>query len=449
MDKNLNMEKIINKIKNISLEEINKNLIFIAILSLLFRVGSFYSSHLPKPFESIVLIIIFIAIIDFIKNKKFKEFYYSFSKNIRISLICLVSSVLIGWGVSIIKGIPTTFNTILEFGTFMFSLVIFILIFFYTRNDKTYLKKYLYALFIPIVYMIFIIFPSFAYDLKVALGLHFVGFTTNPNIISKILLIPIIFFVVKTLFEEKNKWFKLTYFFISSLLVSLLFWTSSRGAILSLMLGMVFVGLLFSSNNFNWKKLIKNGILIILICLIGFILTPKGVKEVVVTRISNTEIINTQINNKPTFEIANNKLIAETIDGESKEFVLIKFNNTNELRLQIWSFYLGYILKNPLGIGPNTHINFYLIDNNGDYINSGPHNTYIQILFWGGIVAFLSFLYLLFVVFKNLILKLKSNFNIITFVLIGILFTLSLSIMFDDSLSSYWYFIILALSLRI
>lgn len=428
-----------NTIKNLTLEQINKNLIFIAIASLLFRIGNFSTNYLPKPFELIVLIIVLLTIIDALKNNKSKEFFFSIHKNIRITLIFLVSSVLIGWGVSILKGIPISFNSILEFGTFIFSLTIFILIIIYTRNDKTYIKKYLYALLFPIVYTVFILFPDIAYYFNLALGTHFVGFTGNPNIISKILLIPIIFFTSKSLFEKENKWLNIAYITTSSFLVSLLFWTSSRGAIFSLILGMIFIWLVFSLNNFNWKKLFKSGVIIFLICLIGFILTPKGVKGIVVDRIFNTEIVNIQTNNKPAVEIINNI---------SKDSNLIKFNNTNELRLQIWYYYLGYILSNPLGIGPNTHMDFRLIDNNGNPINSGPHNTYLQVWFWGGILGFLSFIYIIFLTFKNLKTKLQLNFNIINLSLIAILFTLSISISFDDSLSSYWFFTILALSLR-
>ncbi|KKP85918.1 MAG: hypothetical protein UR88_C0003G0001 [Candidatus Nomurabacteria bacterium GW2011_GWA1_35_8] len=441
------MKKIIEKIKSLSSETINKNLIFIAILFLLFRIGNFTIGYIPKPFELIVLIIVLLTIIDVLKNNKIKEFFFSIPKNIRIALICLVFSVLFGWAVSILKGIPTTFNMILEFGSFVFSLSIFLLILFYTKNDKIYIKKYFYALLIPIIYVIFVIFPELAYLLKTALEGHFVGFTTNPNIISKVLLIPIIFFSVKTLFEEKNKWFKLGYFALASLSVSLLFWTSSRGAILSLILGMIFIWLIFSFNHFNWGKLLKSGVTIFLICLLGFILTSKGVKEGVANRIFNTKIIDIQTKNKPIIKIVDNKTITEILNN--KESVLIKLDSANEIRLQIWSFYLRYLSMNPFGVGPNTHMNFNFIDNNGYYIRTGPHNTYIQILFWGGIVGLFSFIYILFFALKNLKIKLQSNFNILTISLMAILFSLSISITFDDSLSFYWFYIILALSLAI
>src|SRR3989344_3720870 len=156
------MKDIIDKIKHLSLEEINKNLILVALLALIYRMGNFYNTFIPKPFEIIVLLIVLLAIVDALKNNKLKEFCLCLPRDIRIAFICLISSVLIGWGVSLLKGIPTTFNTVLEFGTFVFSLSIFLLILIYTRNDKNYIKIYFYALLLPAVYGIFIFFPQAA-----------------------------------------------------------------------------------------------------------------------------------------------------------------------------------------------------------------------------------------------------------------------------------------------
>lgn len=50
--------------------------------------------------------------------------------------------------------------------------------------------------------------------------------------------------------------------------------------------------------------------------------------------------------------------------------------------------------------------------------------------------------------FKNLRTQLKSDFSPTALALLGVLFAVSISIMFDDSLSFFWFFIILALALR-
>src|SRR3990167_2217149 len=189
------MNNIINKIKNLTFEDVNKNLILLALLALIYRLGNFYNTFIPKPFEIIVLLIILLVIVDIFKNNKIKEFFFSIPKGIRVAFFCLISSILLGWGVSALKGIPYTFNTLLEFGTFVFSLSIFLLILIYTRNDKNYVKIYFYALLLPALYGIFIFFPQAAYYLQLGSSGTFLGFTMNPNIISKILLIPTFFFI--------------------------------------------------------------------------------------------------------------------------------------------------------------------------------------------------------------------------------------------------------------
>jgi len=409
------MKNIIEKIKKLTLEEINKNLIFVAILSLLFRVGNFSTNYLPKPFELIILLIILLTILDFILNKKIKDLFFSIPKNIRIILYILIFSILLGWGVSFISGVSTSFNMLLEFGAFLFSLSVFLLIFFYGREDKDYITKYFYALLIPVVYIFFIIFPSLAYDFNLALGTHFVGFNTNPNIVSKFLIIPVIFFIVRSLYRVSSKFMILVNILVSSLLVSLVFWTASRGAILSVFLGIIFVSIIILSKDFSFKKLIKNILILFFILFIGFIFVPKESKSPIADRFVGT------------------------------------YNNINgidrEIRFKIWDFYIRKALTHPLGFGPNTHMDSNILLSNGQYENSGSHNSYLQIWIWGGVLGLVSFIYLLFIAFRELKNNLSLDFSIINIALIGILFSLSISIFFDDSYTIACLWVILALSL--
>lgn len=125
---------------------------------------------------------------------------------------------------------------------------------------------------------------------------------------------------------------------------------------------------------------------------------------------------------------------------------IIIIDASKEPRFKNWPLYLNKVIQNPLGLGPNTHMN---ISPKGDEpIVLGPHNTYIDIWLWGGIFGLLSFLYLLFSSFKNLKIKLQSNFEKKGVALLGILFALSIAIFFNDSLQIFEFWIILALSLR-
>jgi len=439
------MNNIVSKIKNLTLEQINKNLVLIALIALIYRKGNFYNTFIPKPFEIIVLLIVLLVVVGIFKNNKIKEFFFSISKDIRIAFICLIFSVLIGWGASAMKGIPYTFNALLEFGTFIFSLSIFLLILIYTRNDKNYVKIYFYALLLPALYGIFIFFPQAAYYLQLGSSGTFLGFTMNPNIISKILLIPTFFFISYSLFKYEQKWARPVYVIISSLTVSLLFWTASRGGLISLLIASIFIWLVFSLHNFNWKKLFYSGLIIFVILTIGFTLTPATGKQRVVLRAlypSGSD----HSSYLPIEDKSAGEVITKFINDKVGSPAIIYFSR--ETRFQIWPFYLRQVLANPLGIGPNTHFSFNLLDYSGDYINSGPHNTFLQIWLWGGLLGILSFLYIYISAFQNLFMKLKSDFNPFALALLGALFSVSISVMFDDSLSFFWFFIILALALR-
>ncbi len=440
------MSNLINKVKSLTLEQINKNLVLFALLALIYRMGNFYNTFVPKPFEIILIFIILLTFLDLVIHEKFKDFFFSIDKKIWVALSCLTASVLMGWGVAIfIKNIPVTFNVILEFGNFVISLVIFILILFYAKNDELYQKKYLYALILPVVYIIFVIFPSLADYLYLTNDGTFLGLTLNPNIISKILLIPSLFYATYSLFKFDNKWIKISYVSFSSLLVALVFWVSSRGGLVALALSFVFLCIVYSAHNFSWKKLFHSGGILLMIFIIGFLITPGSGKQRVILRTlypSGSDYSSyVSVEDKSATQIVQ-KFITD--DAGAPTFIYPE----RETRFKIWPFYLKYIITNPLGIGPNTHFSFYLTDNNGKYINSGPHNTFLQIWLWGGILGILSFLYIFLNVIKHLREKFKSNFNPTTLALSVILFGVSVSIMFDDSLSFYWFFIILALSLR-
>jgi|GEM_PF-1312773 len=443
---------MINKIGKFSLEKINQNLILVAILSLLFRVGNFSVFFIPKPFEIFVILICFLTIVDIVKNKKIKVLLNSIPENIKAALFCLVISILLGWGISIFNKIPITFNMILEFGTFVFSVTIFLLIIFYA---KKYNKIYLYALLFPVIYVIFVIFPNclFTHNFLEA-NTKFIGLTMNPNIFSKILLIPLIFFISKSVLEEENKWRKLFYIFLSSGLLALLLWTASRGAILSFIFGVISLGIILFYKNFNFKKIFNFILLIIIIITFGLILVPENGKVMIMSRIFSTfsqkQMIYSEVKDENSFKVIKDLRKYTTNDFSFQE----EFENHNqpknifsEKRFEIWLFYLNKIFISPFGYGPNTHMESNILLDNGFYENTGPHNSYIQVWLWGGIFGLLSFIYILIFAIKNLLNSFKKNINIINISLFCTLISLIISIFFDDSFHFYWFWIILALSL--
>ncbi len=481
----------------LSLATINKGLLCVALAALLFRRGSFSSSFIPNPFEMIFALVLLLAFIDIVKNKKIKEFWRAAPKNIWIALGCLVFSIVSGWIIAMLfKGIPTSFNMIMEFGVFAISLGLFLLILFYTKNDHSRAEKYLFMLVLPAVYIPLVLFHGTADSLHLtqSQGGNFLGLTTNPNVISKILLIPAMFFIAKSLFEAKTKWLPAAYILISSSIVALVLWTASRGALLSLVLGALFVGLVFSLHDFNWKKLFSSGIIVFMIFLLGFGMTPYARKQIVLNRIlhkDTDQIKVSELKNKSlstiiqeslhiSFNVVQEPTPATTINVQQP--VISTTTNVQQLtpptpvsiqqptppavanvqqstpsttneplpdtRITIWKFYLKQVLINPLGFGPNTHLKYGLVGKDGEYLSTGPHNSYLQIWFWGGLLGLLSFLYMLFSAFKSLKIKLQSNFSFVTVSAMSALFALSIAIMFDDALQFYWLWALLALSLR-
>ena len=440
------MKNIIGTIRNLTFEDINRNLFLVAIVALLFRIGNFYNTFIPKPFEGILVLVILLTFADLAINKKFKEFFESIGRRNIIALFLLSLSVLVGWFVALfIKDIPLNLNVILEFGNFVISVTVFVLVLFYTRGSAEYRKRYLYALLLPAGYSVFVVVPTLADYFGLTNDGTFLGLTMNPNIVSKILLIPALFFIAHSLFEFKNKWIKIGYIAVSCGMVALLFWVSSRGGLVSLLLSLVFVWLVFSFQAFSWRKILYSGGILFTIFLVGFILTPGSGKQRIILRTlypsgsDHSSYLSVQ-------EESATDVVGKFISDKSGAHLFLY--PERETRFTIWPFYLKYVLMNPFGIGPNTHLSFSLTDNNGEYINSGPHNTFLQIWMWGGLLGICSFLYIFINAFKNLRTQLKLDFSPMSMALLGILFAVSISIMFDDSLAFYWFFIILALALK-
>ena len=430
----------------LSLKTIGKGLMVIGLVSLIFRVGNFYNSFIPKPYEIIFLLLGIITAVDLLKNKKIKEFWDTIPKKIWIAIITMIFAVVFGWMIAFfLKGIPFSFNALLEFGTFGFSIGTFVFVLYYSNNDPI-IRKLFYALLISVNYIILIISPKTAGYFHLMSDSNFLGFTTNPNVASKIVLIPTLYFITYALYEVKNKWSKIGYIAISSMLVALIFWTASRGALFSLVIGMVVVGGIVSLHEFKWSKVFQNSVIILLIMVSGFIMTPYTGKQVVTNRLLNLE------NSQSTYSVLKDKSVTDIIQESA-----IKSSQENssknivpgETRFQIWPYYLKQILHNPFGIGPNTHLDSYIPSQHGGYLNTGPHNTYLQIWLWGGLLGLFSFLYILLEAFKNLKKKIQTKFDPLIIALLGMLATLSLSIVFDDSLSLYCFWAVLAISLKI
>lgn len=420
----------------LTLEKINKFVLLLALIALVYRKGNFSATHIPKPFELIFIILLVLTAIYILFEKNIKHFFTSIPKNILWATGVLIFSVILGWTVGAkLAGIPTTLLTVLEFGTFGIGIAAFLMILFYTKNDDKYAKWYLYALLLPNFYLVYYLSSRGLAPYFGIVNDGFFDFTLNPNVLSKILLIPSLFFVSKSLYDFRNKnWLAMIWsILLSAVFVAIVFWTLSRAAALSVVLASVCAWLVFSFVRFDWKKLFGGAVVVAVILSVGFTIVPKISKNGVVTKI--TETVNTVSN----LDEDKSAYVARTPE---------KFDYVYEPRLVVWSFFPKYAWEHPLGVGPATHADFGVYDGGGKHIIIGPDNTYLQIWVFGGLLGIGSFLYLLFTAFKNLFLRLKRDFDRDTFALLGILFALSVAIFFDGSLALYWFFIILALAIQ-
>lgn len=467
-----------------SLEKVNKILMMVALASLAIRSGNFYMTYIPKPFEILFVMIVSLTIIDIVKNKKLKEFWNSLPKNIWLALGTLVLSILMGLFITIfIKGVPLNFYMVTEFGRLLIAMGLFVLIFFYTREDKKLIKKFLIAIISPILYIVLLAHPqyAFSYDYAHVSDGRFYGFSSNVNTISKLLLMPAMFFMSYSLFWLKGKWQRLGFILLSAGSVALLLWAASRGALLALIVGLFAIFALFVARNFSFKEVARASTIILSIFILGFLFTPYSGKQVVLNRVLNKDtdqthyqwlkdralkdIVLDSFSSKNSEKEDDDKAI-EIIDyGDeinSKTIVKAEYDGrpinasvivgvpVPETRAIIWPFHIKQAIENPFGVGPgfNTHIKVFM-PQVGDYVGTGSHSSFIEQWLWGGIIGLVSFCYILFRAGQNLKIKIGRKDNDAMIVaLAGIFIALIVAIFFDDSSKLFWVWAISAMAIK-
>lgn len=414
-------------------EKFNKGLLFITLVSLIYRKGSFYNSFIPKPFEALLILTLVATLIYLVIGKKFSTFLHAFPKRVLVAAGLLVGSVCIGWIYGIFfTDIQTTWNSVLEFGTFGMGMAAFALIIFYTDGDQPLGTRYLYALLLPNFFMI-------AYFISHGVVGYFgmpnnnaLDATLNPNVLSKVLLIPALFFIGSLLYSViRASWLRaIQYSLMASLFIMCILWTVSRGAILSLCISTILVYGISIVFQFQWRRIFLGGLFLLLTFSLGYAITPKDTRQAIWHKVSKTATTVTVLHEQD-----------KTLNTPSHSAYY-------EPRLIIWSFFPGYAFRHPLGVGPNTHGDFHVTDPSGAPVHLGPDNTYLEIWVWGGLLGIGSFLYLLGSAFVVLWKRLRARYTQESIALFGIVLALSIAIFFDASLSLYWFFIILALILR-
>jgi O-antigen ligase len=434
-----------------NLKNINKILVLITIVSIMFSLqkGSFTRNFIPNAFQiSLVLSLIFTAFYV-LKNNKIKDFFMSVPKKILLAIGIFYSTILLGWGVALVfLDIPTTLHTILDFGTFTMGMALFFLVSFYAKDDKRYAGWCLFALFIPNAHLLyFFITHGFVGYWGVPTD-GSLDYVLDPNILSKTLLVPALFFISMSLYSLKDKnWRMIIGYMVGASVFSLLvFWTVSRGASLSLLVGSIFIWFVFSFKDFTWKKFISGGVVLVIILSTGHALLRNNTKQAIYTKASYTVILPDTVQETLTPANENISFLSKVKNVPNITKEDIKADSRIDLRFLIWYFYPQYIIEHPLGIGPNASWDFGFTDKNGSHIYVGPDSTYLVVGLWGGILGIISYLYIIGSAVIDLFKKWRTSSDAMSLVLLGILFTLSAALFFDGMLSLYAYYIVLALS---
>lgn len=422
----------------LSLEKINKVILLFAIIFLIYRKGSFGAFGVPKPFEIIFLVAVAVAVADLSLQKKWKEAITSVPKKVWGALGIFTFSTLIGWGTWVlVKGLSTTRNMLLEIGAYGVSVITFLLVTWYAGRDERYGKWYLYALLSSVVFVLLLISPSLAVVLGLSDG-AFNGLTDNVSVSSRMFLLPAVFFMAYSIGEKRRLWIKISAAILAAGSVALVFWAVERGTILATLLGAMIVWILSVQHGERTLSVFGRGVFLVGIIAVGFFMTPAIGKRIVLDRILNPD---TQQTN---FEALAQKRTSQVVK-DSVAFTKQRKDFSSESRLTLWPFYLQYGALYPFGIGPNTHVEVSINHVQRTFQHPGPHNTYIQTFLWGGIAAFLGFLYLIWGAVQNLRIKIHDNFQYYG-ALASMFLSLAISMVFNDNLQLYSFWILLALA---
>ena len=394
----------------------------------------------PKPFEIIMVIIITIFIIGLIFKKiNIKELISLFPPKILLAMFCLITSTIIGWSLTIfLKDIQINLDMIFDFGRLLLALITCTFTIAYTKKYPDILKNFFFALLSSIIYIIFIFLPNISehYGITLSDG-RFYGFMNNPSTVSKLILVSLLFSFSLYLFEQKNKLLKTCFFIITTGLMSLIFWSGTRAAILSASIGFVLIIFLYIKYNFSKKNILISLISVSLIFFLGFLMIPNFSKKIVINRVltHNTDAI-------PALELKKMNIV-----DVLKKTIGTKPNSMSETRLTIWPYFMREIIKNPLGMGPAYYTHTFIrVGPNNDL--AGAHNSFLEIMLYGGWFAIVSFLFLLITGIKNLILSIKNNINkTIPVAFLSALIALTIALSFDDHFKLYWFWILLGLSI--
>ena len=204
-----------------------------------------------------------------------------------------------------------------------------------------------------------------------------------------------------SLYPLKKRFF--AYFLLGSGLFGILLWTQTRAGWIGFGAAMlvVFWGWILKSDQSaitRLKLFLTGGLILVMLMVLGLWALPYYVKNEVINRVFP---VRPQIEAEGlNFEEVETELVVQRVIQE-----VVKPSFSERSRVYLWRAYLEKLVQSPLGLGLNHSPPIF------EGAPRGPHNTFLEVAAFGGVLTLGGYIYLLYLAISNLLVKLKQNQN--------------------------------------
>lgn len=390
-----------------------RRLTILASLTLAVRRG-IIRPYTLQPFEIITAAAALFTVTHFIIKKELPDRKITFWSALFSILILLLAGGFLRSASIYEMNASIIIATLKDFYFLAAGMLIFLLAMHY-GNDVTFRKNMVLSFLTPLLFSPLLFFPAlwaekefFTTDIYFLAGLH-----QNPIIFAAFTLIAIICLTV-FLINEGSAVKKFIYWLSIVILLSLLLWTASRGALLAMAAAAVFI-ISFKACGYDKKRAIRfivaAGAIFLITASISFALLHQETRIAVLYRffpqIADYDYLGPAVMRQIKLGEAIKKIAADPIPA-------LPAQN----RLHIWPQALRLFLKQPLGLGPEYWRASGLISQNVpvsadvellEEKTTTAHNSFLEIALSGGVGALIIFSFLIFTLVRKITLSLQKD----------------------------------------
>lgn len=355
---------------------LGKWMLFLAVASLFLRRNDLYWPF-RRLFEIFICGSLSLTILWLLITGKW-EIVTSFIQKIKWPFGLIIAGLLIASLSSyVLFNVSLDKEGVLNLGRIFLVMIMVFLVIFHARQDSNFAKKIPFAFFINLLFVPALwINPGLLDQLGIVAG-RFQGFENFPSNASYLFLI-VLTITFNYLLKIKNKFYNILFFTLSVFSMSFIWWTHSRASWLGAIV--IFTILIFKNFRYSLKKIFVGVCIAVIILFAGHLFLPS------VSQITTS--IKIWFPNTNAFD-------------KTKYF---QYQNINPIedqlpRLFAWSYYFKALIKNPLGLGVSYFYKDLAVNFNGKPI--GPHNTILEILVMSGLIGFIGFVWLWYLVLKK------------------------------------------------